>query len=623
MQCMPNLLDHPSGAYLARQSREDFWREGNHHHRESSYRSRDQSNRFLGPHIASRAPNSDQFFHPSYFSGTWAHTASSWAKPTKSFTQKLTALDPCLNPAMDRELQIQAECRENFGGKWLNRGLADELSTQNGFYHGSGSSSKELRGQFDYFNSCRGENVASDAINHGFGHFGKGSSFAESKPAIDINLNEEVSKSSSNEVMILHDSAAVDEIGKPEVHVSSLPWLKNKPAHAKNETIRDLNEPFTPKVSTLDSSERKTEMVRSQNVKKIMGFPIFDEPLSHVSTSTSFSCPRNGNGVDKEKKKRVIDINLECEPDEEEAVEKEKPTKCGSVRDFIDLNSCITDCEEVLAPSYESKTAIKVILDIDLESPVLPEKEDDVIKPAGNITDSSSEDEVLRTAAEAMVAISASSPNKIHLQEKNIDLLEASVAESFLWFVNTVSSFPDEDLSEEMDEFEAMTLQIQETKEEDYMPTPFVPELLKIEEPGANTVTRPRRGQSRRGRQRRDFQRDILPGLTSLARHEVTEDIQTFGGMMKATGHHWISGLARRNGARNGAGRGRRRAVVDDAATATPLITTAAPSQVCNNPPLIQQLSIEAGLEAWGKTPRRPRRQRCPAGNPPTAVVLT
>lgn len=613
MQCMPNPLDHPSGVYLTRQSQQDFWREGNHHLRESSDRSRDQSNnRFLGPHIASHAPNSDQFFHPSYLSGAWAHTASSWVKPTQSFTQKMTALDPCLNPAMDRGLPIQAECREQ--------------STRNGFYHGSASNPKELRGQFDYFNSSRGENVASDAINHGFGHFPKGSSFAESKPTIDINLNEVVSKSSSNEVMILNDSATVDEIGKPEVHVSSLPWLKNKPAHVKNETVRDLNEPFTPTASTLDSSERKTEMIRNQDVKKIMGFPIFYEPLSRVSTSTSFSCPRNGNGVDKERKKRVIDINLECEPDEEEAVEKAKQPKCGSVRDFIDLNSCITNCEETLAPSYENKTAVKVILDIDLESPVLPEKEDDVIAPAENITDTSSEDEVLRTAAEAIVAISSFSPKKIHLQEKNIDLMEASMAESFLWFVNAVSSSPHEDLSEEIDEFEVMTLQIQETEEEDYMPTPFVPELLKIEEPGANTVTRPRRGQSRRGRQRRDFQRDILPGLTSLSRHEVTEDIQTFGGMMKATGHHWISGLARRNGARSGAGRGRRRAVVEDAATATatPIITNAtAPSQVCNNPPLIQQLSIEAGLEAWGKTPRRPRRQRCPAGNPPTAVVLT
>ncbi|KAL1551095.1 hypothetical protein AAHA92_18980 [Salvia divinorum] len=706
VQCMLNPHDHNPGIYLTRHSREDSWREGTHHHLESSDRSRDQfNNRFMGPHMASQTPGSDPFFSSSYFSGTWAHAVPSWAKPAKSFTQIITAADSCPNPAaamnrgvqisgepvsswakpakcftqmmtatdssltpvtaMDRGLQISTEWRKPCGGNrrvgddfMLNPGLGGELSTWNGFYHGSASGSKEMKAHlpssgFDYLNCSRVENVASDRMtNHGYGHFPRGSSFADSKPALDINLNEVVSKSSSNEVTVLQDAATVDK-SKPEGHLSSLPWLKNKPARAndaansrsyvqdsssqlscKVEKVRDLNEPFTPTIK-LDSSEMKT--ARNQNVKKILGFPIFEagdlknEPFSHVSNSASFSCPRDGNGVLKERKNRVIDINLECEP-EEEAVEKEKQTTCGVVRDFIDLNSCITDCEDALAPSYESKTVKgKVILDIDLESPVLPEKEfnEDAVDAAvslllENKTDSS-QDEVLRTAAEAIVAMS-SSCSKIHLKESDgIDILEASLAESFVWFVNAVSSCPDEsmstdkggspkDLSEEMDDFEAMTLQIPEMGEEDYMPTPFVPELQKNEE----AVTRPRRGQARRGRQRRDFQRDILPGLTSLSRHEVTEDIQTFGGMMRATGHHWVSGLARRNGARNGGGRGRRRAVVERVPAVTPTPT-----------PLIQQLnSIEAGLEdrsltGWGKTPRRPRRQRCPAAGNTPAVVLT
>lgn len=670
-----------------RRSREDLWREGNHH-LESSDRSRDQSsNRFLGPHVSSHAPGSDPFLSSTYFSGTWAHAVSSWAKPTKSFTQKITALDSCLNPAaaMDRE------CRESYGGKWrvgddfrLNPGFGGDLSTRNGFYHGSASGSKELKvhpqaAGIDYLNCSRGDNLASDRMtNQGFGHFPHGSFFAESKPAIDINLNEVVSKSSSNEVVILQNSAAIDEKGKPMDHLSTLPWLKNKPANAngaanpsgyiqasgqlfcKTETIRDLNEPFTPNVTSA-SSERKTEITRNQNVKKILGFPIFEtvdlrnEPSSHVSTSASFSCPPDRNRVDKKRKNIVIDINLECEPEEqiaaeEQAVEKEKQATSASVRDFIDLNSCVTDCEDTLAPSYESETAnVKVILDIDLESPVVPDKEDanttsndntaGAVVPllsSENRTDTL-QDEALRTAAEVIVAISSSCP-KIHIDDSDIDQLETSLTESFVWFVNAVSSCPNElksassseltakdcspkDLSEEMDDFEAMTLQLQETKEEDYMPAPFVPDIQKAEDTGANTLTRPRRGQSRRGRQRRDFQRDILPGLTSLSRHEVTEDIQTFGGLMRATGHNWISGLARRNGTRNGGGRGRRRAVMETVPT-----PTATPSPVCT--PLMQQLSnIEAGLEdrsltGWGKTPRRPRRQRCPAGNPP-AVVLT
>ena len=154
------------------------------------------------------------------------------------------------------------------------------------------------------------------------------------------------------------------------------------------------------------------------------------------------------------------------------------------------------------------------------------------------------------------------------------------------------------------------------------MPKPFVPEVQTVEDAGASSLTnRPRRGNARRGRQRRDFQRDILPGLASLSRHEVTEDIQIFGGLMRATGHTWNSSLTRRNGTRNGGARGRRKKVVD---TSTPVLATTTTTS-----PLIYQLNnIEASLEdnksltGWGKTPRRPRRQRCPAGNPPP-VLLT
>ena len=158
------------------------------------------------------------------------------------------------------------------------------------------------------------------------------------------------------------------------------------------------------------------------------------------------------------------------------------------------------------------------------------------------------------------------------------------------------------------------------------MPKPFVPEVQIVEDAGASSLTnRPRRGNARRGRQRRDFQRDILPGLASLSRHEVTEDIQIFGGLMRATGHTWNSSLTRRNGTRNGGTRGRRKKVVDTSIPApAPVLTT-----TTVNSPLIHQLNnIEASLEdnksltGWGKTPRRPRRHRCPAGTP-SAVLLT
>ncbi|KAL8035462.1 hypothetical protein ABFS82_12G095700 [Erythranthe guttata] len=500
------------------------------------------------PFVASRAPpDPDLFSSSTRFATSWAQSISSWAKPTSS--QKITALNPVF-----------------LGGK---------LTAPNGFYHGSASGSKDL-----HVNCSRVENVASSdrSTNHGLGRF---LPKFDSKNAVDIiNLNEVAPKS------------------KHEDHLSALPWLKCKPGRG---TVTDLNQPFTPKV-TSDSSNcevaTKNETAETQSVKKILGFPIFGGAL------------KNEQSHNKERKNIIIDINVELfEADEQIAVEK------PSVRDYIDLNSCVSDSEDPSVPSYESKTAR--VLDIDLEAPFLIENDDDIITPSKEETvgaDLSTQflgnekellrDEVLENAAEAILAMS-SSCRKAHLPE-------VSSAESFLWFVDAVLSCPQQEYSEEMDEFEAMTLQLQETREEDYMPRPFVHEVEKIEE-GANNnsnnilQTRSRRGQSRRGRQRRDFQRDILPGLASLSRHEVTEDIQTFCGLMQATGHHWVSGLTRRKGS----GRGRKRAVVE------PVVEI----PVC----AIEGGGLEdSSLTGWGKTTRRPRRQRCGSGNlSAAAVVLT
>lgn len=702
-QGMINQVHHPPGMYPSGYSREDLWREGFRHGLESSERSYDHSNNSHLEPIASQTPGSYPFFSSSSFASSWVHSVSSWAKPTSSFTQKVIALETSANSAaaMSRALQPSAQSEEPFGGKWhansssrLNPGLGSE-SKLNGFYHASASGPKELQVQslsagFDYLNSSRGDSIASDrSTNHGFWNFPKRSYHADLKPAIDINLNEALPKSLSNETVILQDLNMADGKRKPEDNLSALPWLKPKSVHVnevantrrselsrelsylhassnqlrcKNETVRDLNQLFPSEVmlTPCDSEiPRKKEIAQTQTVKQILGFPMFErdvrenEPSSLVSTSVNVDCHPEGRTVSNERKKGIIDINVACEPDEQIAaeelnLEKEKQKKGASIKDHIDLNSCVSDSEDAPAPCYERKSAsVKITLEIDLEVPVFLESEDDSTLSKEKMLDEVSsqslehkneqiQDGVLRNAAETIVAIS--SCPQIQTEGSICLPSEASLAEALLWFVDAVSSYADEiastsgkesrvrdgslqqDSSEEIDDFEAMTLQLAETKEEDYMPKPFVPEIQIVEETGANALTtRTRRGHARRGRQRRDFQRDILPGLASLSRHEVTEDLQTFGGLMRATGHPWNLGLTRRNGTRNGGARGRRRVVVE---TVPPAI----PSPVCT--PLMQQLNnIEAGLEdtsltGWGKTPRRPRRQRCPAGNPPT-VALT
>ncbi|KAG8383057.1 hypothetical protein BUALT_Bualt05G0145100 [Buddleja alternifolia] len=642
VQAMLNQVHHPNGIYPTGYSTEDHWRDGPHHGLESSDRT-----------------------HDPFFSSNFS---SSWAKPANSFAQKLTTYGSSSNAAAATSTSLL------FGGKWqangdsrLYPGLQSELTSVNGFHHGSSSGSKELHVPgFDYLNSSRGENVNSDrSTNRGFfENFQKGSCRADTRPAIDINLNEVVSKSLSNE---MQDLNMVDGKSTHEGNLSALPWLKTKPVHGneasslccKNGTVRDLNQLYIPKV-TLASSDcevlRKKEISEIQDVKKILGIPIVvqenEPPSSVVSTSANLECQPERKNVSNERKNRIIDINLACEPDEEIAAEEptlenEKREKTGFIRDHIDLNSCFSECEDPPPPSNESKGAsVKTILEIDLEVSVFSENEDDNTPPNENMPDAvplkslehkndQIRDEVLRNAAETMVSISSYCP-KIPIDDR-VCHPEASLAKSLLWFVDACvnelespsgkESRPggsrEENFSEEIDDFEAMTLQLAETKEEDYMPKPFCPEFPRAEdEVGPNALnTRPRRGQARRGRQRRDFQRDILPGLASLSRHEVTEDIQTFGELMRATGHSWNSGLTRRNGTRNGSGRGRRRAVVETGLTVIP-------SLICT--PLSQQhTNIEVGLEdrsltGWGKTTRRPRRQRCHAGNinPPT-IVLT
>ncbi|KAL8532445.1 hypothetical protein ACS0TY_008881 [Phlomoides rotata] len=643
----PDKLPLPShlgkGTYSSGYGREDLWREGFRHGLESS-RTYDQStNSHLGP-IASQTPCSYPFLSSSSFASSWAYPISSWAKPTNSFTQNVTALE---TSTMSRTLHPSAPSNEYFGGKWA------ESSSRPipGF-----ASESKLNGRFDYLNCSRGDNVASNrSTNHGLGIFPKGS-YADLKPVIDINLNETV---------IVQDLSTPDGKSRPEDVLRTLPWLKPKPVHVKevsgtsrselsrelssfrsspnqlcclNETVRDVNQLFPSKVTlTSCHSEisRKKESGQTQTVQKILGVPIFErvvpenEPSSHASTSVNIDCQSEGKIVSNERKKVIIDINVACEPDEQIAVEEEvnvaneKQKNSVSINHF-DLNSCVSDSEDPPVPCSEQRAK----MEIDLELPIFLESEDDSTLSKEKMSDEilpkheEIQDEVLKNVTETLVSISSRPP-----QEDDIICLpsEASVEEALHWFVNVVSSCNNNTSrkesrigDDEMDDFEAMTLQLAETREEDYMPTPFVPE--NQETGGSNALaTRSRRGHSRRGRQRRDFQRDILPGLTSLSRHEVTEDLQTFGGLMRATGHSWNSGFNRRNGTRNGGGRGRRRAVVE---------TVPIPVPVCT--PLIQQLNTtEAGLEdrsltGWGKTTRRPRRQRCHAagGNPPT-VALT
>ncbi|KAI4328509.1 hypothetical protein L6164_020859 [Bauhinia variegata] len=450
-----------------------------------------------------------------------------------------------------------------------------------------------------------------------------------------------------------------------------LSFLQGPSVSNKDETGKGPSGNFMHRVMSNSCSNgiesRRTEVRDSSSNKKILGVPIFDMPhispkesSSLKSHSASFPNPSDVEAVEKNRKNQVFDINLPCDPaileldkevvKEATGSEKGSPTLEGNARNQIDLNLSMSEDEEI--PS----TDVKMKAEIDLEVPAVAEMEEDVIPEENQLeTPLVSEqvlqdkaeqqrDELMMNAAEAIVAMSSLFCNQVD------DIIcspsESPMVDPLSWFADVVSTCADdvegksdtargkdgrccneECCSEGMEYFEYMTLQLAETKEEDYMPKPLVPENFNVEETGMNVLpTRTRRGPARRGRQRRDFQRDILPGLASLLRHEVTEDLQTFGGLMRATGHAW-SGLTRRNASRNGCGRGRRWVQVTPSPPAPPPPPHVVTNGTCA--PLIHQLTtIEIGLEdrsltGWGKTTRRPRRQRCPASNPPPSIPLT
>ncbi|KAF5727164.1 hypothetical protein HS088_TW22G00852 [Tripterygium wilfordii] len=546
---------------------------------------------------------------------------------------------------------------------------------------------------YDNQNCGTDNTVASEQlINHGSAKFYGSPNCMDVRPSERVNLNVALSNNTAYEPVHRQGLETSDGERKQEEHLAVLPWLKAN-SGGKNEptiSVKDLNTGNSSfSQSSLSQLSAKSAMgechiglspqtmkplspsnvveagkigtVECQNYRTILGFPIFESPQISKTEASSFTSPsvphpqQSVRGVRNCRKNITFDINLPCDytlPElsqhmVEETTIKDKgaENKIASFRLHIDLNSCMSEDDDSLMPSVLSSN-VKVTVGIDLEAPAIPETEEDLIpgiespekaneaplrlpqEKAGSL-----QDDLIRTAAEAIVSIS-SLDHQNYICNATCDPSESSMVDPLQWFSEIVSSCGDDpegkfdavlrgnnaetnsDSSlEQIDYFESMTLKLTETKEEDYMPKPLVSENLKLEETGATSLAnRPRKGQGRRGRQRRDFQRDVLVGIASLSRHEVTEDLQTFGGLMRATGHSWQSGSTRRISTRNGCARGRWQSAVS-------------PSPGLITPPctqLIQQLNnTDVGLEdrsltGWGKTTRRPRRQRCPAGNPHT-----
>ncbi|ESQ28313.1 hypothetical protein EUTSA_v10018101mg [Eutrema salsugineum] len=568
--------------------------------------------------VASNAPSLYHGYRPET-ARPWSHWISSWENQSSSSVQKSLPLQT--NPFLKFNTQARADSSSEM---------------RSGLYQGLSSGSKESA-----FNFPSGK----------FNHLNNGT-----KGAVTNGSLSEALKHGNLQRPKMQDCSA------------GLPWIKPKPPN-KNGLINggfDLNasaNQFMDGSEAGDGSNNlsphnglrsfscsndanlgQVEMAGSQSNRKMLGFSISQKHSNyeeHPSLIPSSVCITDQRKEVSTFVKRNLDINLPCEASVYEAVvlDKKEDRKAATDRHYIDLNLCASEGEDsgvCSNPRVETKATTL----IDLEAPPTIESEEEGQELAEKVEAGDSVDELIKSAAEAIVTISLSH-HCSNIDEAASSSTDAVAKDPLSWFVNTLASWGndlekkldtcleakdcegvcrEECSSGEFDYFEAMTLNLPQTKEEDYMPTPLVPEYLNFDgtESMGITANRPRRGQARRGRPRRDFQRDILPGLASLSRLEVTEDLQMFGGLVKATGYNWNSGVARRSSNRGGSSRGRKR-----------LVSNIDRAPVCSsfeqpiNGNSVQMVGLEdRSLTGWGNATRRPRRQRCPAGTPPT-VILT
>lgn len=509
----------------------------------------------------------------------------------------------------------------------------------NSYHSGSNSSMAHSPSiSFDNLNSNNNNDLASE--QQGLANYVQDS--MDVKSSKDINLNF-MPNFCSLDVEASQSIRCTDGKEKLGELTGGLPWLKAKRVHYVGSTkgSEDSTQVDSVLLKTYsecvpDVESKNNEASDSLNNRRIIDLPIYDKDrISYDQCSSHASLA--GDELENTEKDGLLDTHLTCNPvhdsgkcptENENVLENGFDKRHVGIGGHDDLNLCrnedkpspmhIFSAEIDLVPaSPENKEC----------SPPRGESDENQLETTCQLSGQEEADlqkELVRTAAEAIVSIS-SSVVEICLENTTCKPFEASTTDSLHWFAGIVSSVVgdnefgvvlsgkngdhhDESLPDGMDYFEAMTLKLTETKLEECC----CKSSVKKEEEGCAILlpSQPRKGRTRRGRQRKDFQSEILPSIASLSRNEVTEDLQTIGGLMEAAGSRWETGSLRNKG-RSGWQRGRRRSCV----SASSLTENTVGSQL-NQQPGNSELGIEErSLIGWGKITRR-RGGRCPVRNP-------
>ncbi|CAA0828391.1 Unknown protein [Striga hermonthica] len=175
-----------------------------------------------------------------------------------------------------------------------------------------------------------------------------------------------------------------------------------------------------------------------------------------------------------------------------------------------------------------SNIDLNLSMDLDLEAPAIIEPE-----PYPNQKNNPDEERDIKIAADAIIAMSSSSEIK---NPRNHP--PPSSPDRLTWLADVIIILAGQSGSHEpvpdavpdgMDYFEYATLKLKDAKEEEEAETNLLHGLEENPSGGAKSSVRSKKGR----RSRKDFRRDVLPGLVTLSRVEVNEDFQAFEELLK------------------------------------------------------------------------------------------
>lgn len=385
-------------------------------------------------------------------------------------------------------------------------------------------------------------------------------------------------------------------------------------------------EEFQSNLLCKEDKTQKNEVTDCSSSEKIIGLPIFEK----IQPNLKFLNGRHQQVDELQhgsvfRDKNLLNTEKECSGE-----------NSRSFRNHIDLNSEVTFIDEpnlskmsarspVCVPSQtsDSLSSSKVFPSIELEETNAPEVESTHRIGNDSQQNGCSHDMLIKEAAENMFALSIDKFN--HLEDDQRCLAAEPPCNTLhLFAAVALSNAHMKNSDDEMDLFELMTLQLEEIKPAEAWRSSRETENAKDDEKSRALLLfkKPRRGQARKRRQRRDFQKDTLPGLATLSRKEMVEDLQLIGGLMKASGCHWEVSTGRRNGSRNGTPAKAKRKLSKKSTIAVTKEHSKTQqtlflfSKNANNPEFVVDRPSMVG---WGKTTRRCRRPRCH----PTQSVAT